>query len=76
MSTLQISGASAFFLMIAFCWVFYFRRDMYRWWKERGPRRLMAEEAAREREAELQRLRDELASKYLPPQTGTPPANR
>jgi len=74
MNGLQIAAAAAFFLTIAFCWVFYFSGEIRRWWRERGPRRKLALAAAIEREAELARMREELASKYLPPNVGTPPA--
>jgi hypothetical protein len=74
MTGLQIISAAAFFVLMAFAWTFFFRRDIRLWWRERGPRRQLAIEAAREREAELARLRDELAGKYLRPGVGRPPA--
>ncbi len=70
----QIIISGVFLALMAFAWGYYFRRDMLRWWLERGPRRQLAREAAREREAELARLRDELAGKYLRPGVGRPPA--
>jgi hypothetical protein len=69
----QIYVAAFFFAMLLFAWGFYFRRDLNRWWVERGPRRRLAQEAAREREAELARLREELAGKYLRPGVGRQP---
>jgi len=77
MNGIQIAAASAFAALIAFCWVWYFRKDIRIWWVERGPRRQLEAEAAVERQQEVQRLRDELASKYLdvrpakPPRSGT-----
>ena len=68
--------AGVFFVFVAFCWVYYFRADIRRWWYERGPRRELAREAAQERQAELQRLRDELASKYLASDAQKPPGQR
>jgi hypothetical protein len=70
----QLILAAISALLLGFAWLYYFRRDIHRWWRERGPRRKLAQEAAREREAELARLRDELAAKYLPPGVGSPPA--
>jgi hypothetical protein len=67
------AAAGAFFLMVAFCWIFYFRYDIRRWWVSRGPRRQLAMELAAEREAELERLRDELAAKYLDPNAAKRP---
>ncbi len=69
----QYVYAALFFGMVAFCWIYFLRRDIYRWWIERGPRRQMAMEAAAERQAELARLREELAAKYLDPRVAKPP---
>jgi len=55
----------AFVVMVAVTWWYFFRYDIVRYFREYGPRRQLAKEMAREREAELQRLRDELAAKYL-----------
>ncbi len=63
-------------LMFGFTWLYYFGDSIARWWRERGPRQQIAREAAQEREAELARLRDELAAKYLatpPPPPSVPP---
>lgn len=74
MNKIQITFVIVFIFLILFSWAYYFWGEIKRRWRERGPRRQIAREAAREREAELARLRDELASKYLPPGVGTPPA--
>jgi len=61
------AAAGLFFVMVAFSWVYFFRREIWRWWISRGPRRQMRMEIAAARQAELDRLRDELAAKYLDP---------
>jgi hypothetical protein len=75
MNGIQTVAAVAFGVMIAFCWLYYFRHNIFGWWRERGPRRQLAQEAAQQREEELTRLREELASKYLPPRSEAPPAS-
>jgi hypothetical protein len=73
MTPRSIGFATIFFACVAFSWVYFFRRDIRRWWIERGPRRQIAAEAAAERQAELERLREELAAKYLEPGAAKPP---
>jgi len=69
-----------FIVLFAVCfsltYLLFFRRDIARWWRERGPRRQLAREAAAAREAELARLRDELAAKYLADDQARPPQGR
>ena len=60
--------------MVVFTWTYFLREDIRRWLRERGPRQQLAREAAQERQQELDRLRDELASKYLPPGSPEPPS--
>jgi hypothetical protein len=69
MSTLRYCIAAFFCLLVVFSWFFFFRNELRRWWIERGPRKQLAREMALERKQEQDRLRDELASKYLPPGT-------
>jgi F0F1-type ATP synthase membrane subunit b/b' len=73
MNGVDYGFAAAFVVFVVFCWIYYFRGDIRRWWDERGPRRELAREAARERQEEVQRLRDELASKYLSSDGRKPP---
>ncbi len=65
MNAIAAASLAVFALCIAFTYGWFFRTDLMRWWRERGPRRQIAREAAAERETELARLRDELAAKYL-----------
>jgi hypothetical protein len=74
MNPLGLFFEALFFLLVVFAWAWFFRADIARWQRERGPRRKLALEAAREREAELTRMRDELAAKYLQNGPGNPPA--
>jgi hypothetical protein len=76
MNLIQITAASAFILLMGFAWYHYFRRDIHKWFAERGPRRQLALEAALERQREMDRLRDELAAKYLEPSAAKPPEPR
>jgi hypothetical protein len=65
MTWLGLSFFLVFVFLVASTWWYFFRRDISRFFREFGPRRQLAKEMAQEREAELQRLRDELAAKYL-----------
>lgn len=56
-----------FVVAIAFAWIYYFREDIQQWWRERGPRRRMIAEEQAARRQEMERLREELANKYLTP---------
>jgi hypothetical protein len=69
MTTFRDSLIALILVCLAFTYAWYFRHDLRRWWIERQPRRQLEREAAAEREAELARLRDELADKYLPEPT-------
>jgi hypothetical protein len=74
MTRMGLTFALATLVMVVFTWVYFLREDIGRWLRERGPRRQLAREAAQERQQELARLRDELASKYLPPGSPEPPS--
>jgi hypothetical protein len=65
MSGLGLGAFILFVVLVAITWWYFFRNDIARYFREFGPRRQLAREMAQEREAELQRLRDELAAKYL-----------
>ncbi len=73
MTLTGLGFAILFVLLVVFAWAWFFWTDIRRWLRERGPRRQLAQEIAREREAELQRLRDELAAKYLTDSAAKPP---
>jgi hypothetical protein len=73
MSPISLGFEISFFVLVAVAWAWYFRAEIARWRRERGPRRQLAREAAAEREAELARLRDELAEKYLGDMTAKSP---
>jgi hypothetical protein len=55
--------------LVTFAWVYFLRNEIRQWWIERKPRQRLKREMAEERQREMARLRDELASKYLPPGT-------
>lgn len=55
----------------AYLW--FFHGDLSRWWRERGPKRAEARLARAAYEAEQARLREELAAKYLSPESGAGP---
>jgi hypothetical protein len=65
MSELGLGFFFLFVLLVVVTWWYYFRREIVKYFRERGPRRQLAREMAHEREAELKRLRDELAAKYI-----------
>ncbi len=73
MNPVSLLFGSLFSVLVVFAWLWFFQRDIKRVWRERGPRRQLAREAAAEREAELARLRDELAAKYLADGAAKPP---
>ena len=65
MSMLGFGFFLLFVFLVVVTWWYFFRREIAKYFRERGPRRQLAREMAQEREVELQRLRDELAAKYL-----------
>jgi hypothetical protein len=73
MNPVSLTFEALFFLFVMVAWAWFFRAGIARWRRERGPRRQLARELAREREAELTRLRDELAEKYLTGSAAKPP---
>ena len=74
MNPVAVGFALATLAMVVFSYLYYFRADVVRWRRERGPRRQIARELAAEREQELKRLHDELAEKYLRAGPQEPPA--
>jgi hypothetical protein len=73
MNPVRLGFQLLFIALVLFAWAWFFRKNLRRWWYERGPRKQLAREAAQEREAELTRLRDELAAKYLGDGAAKPP---
>ena len=73
MSPIGYASAVIFVLLIVSAWLFYLRHDIRRWFRERGPRRQMEREDAEKRQQEVDRLREELAAKYLAPGGKRPP---
>jgi hypothetical protein len=64
MTSLHLIEAIIFTVVAVVNYAMFFRGDIRRWIKTRGPRRERAEREAKERAAAAARLCDELAAKY------------